>query len=547
MHNNLKIKYLHLFNTHLLTVVTLCILANGYKSSAIVQNEKIDIAKVWAGHPVNFAIKTQNNFQCVVYYDTTRKMIVASRTLGSNSWSYTTLRTTPTGWDSHNYIDMAIDDSGYIHISGDMHDVKLIYFRSKKPLNTSAFDTPGMIGTLENSATYPVFIKGPANKLFFQYRDGSSGSGTTIWNSYDCVTKKWSRVTDKGLFNGENTVNAYQTSPVLGPDNFFHVIWMWRDDPNANTNHHLSHIKSNDLIAWQTMAGQNITIPVKQSTTGVVADPIQSRHGLINMDFWISWDRKNRAVLTYHRYDNNNISQIFNTRWDGNSWKIYQTSTWKDFKWDLEKTGSLGHDIAAKPLSVDENGELVQDYVYRAGALRRWVLDEETLQPKSDNFYAAPEPMQVLYKVESAFNGMQVNFIQDGEYYIRWETMPINQDQARTNGTYPSSSVLRVYRFTKPTVTVANDAGRMISNYSIGITSKQIVLNYTGSEKISPDIHKILLTSLGGQIVFQKTTGTKHNIIPLSNLTTGVYILKIFSDAKNSNGISFIKQIIVQH
>ena len=87
----------------------------------ISQIEKLDIAKVWAGHPVDFAIKTDNGYQCVAYYDTTRRMVVAGRALGSTSWTYTVLPTT-TGWDSHNYIELAFDDSGYIHLSGNMHN-----------------------------------------------------------------------------------------------------------------------------------------------------------------------------------------------------------------------------------------------------------------------------------------------------------------------------------------------------------------------------------------------------------------------------------------
>ena len=88
----------------------------------IILVEKLDIAQVWAGHPVNFAIKTKEKLQCVAYYNTNRRMIVASRSPDSTSWKYTELPTT-TGWDSHNYIAMAIDDSGYIHISGNMHNV----------------------------------------------------------------------------------------------------------------------------------------------------------------------------------------------------------------------------------------------------------------------------------------------------------------------------------------------------------------------------------------------------------------------------------------
>ena len=217
---------------------------------------------------------------------------------------------------------------------------------------------------------------------------------------------------------------------------------MWRDTPVANTNHHLSNIKSSDMVTWKTMAGQNLTLPITQSTAGVVADPISTGNGLINMDFWISWDSQKRAVLTYHRYDNNNISQIWNTRWENNAWKIYQTSSWTSFKWNLDLQGSLAHDIAATPLEIDERGRLLQIYVYRDKIKRQWVLNESTLKPLSDSVWQPPAGQEEIYRVESTFDSMMVNLKQDN-YWIKWETMPINQDVARTS--YPSGSTLRLY------------------------------------------------------------------------------------------------------
>ena len=498
-------------------------------SANIILMEKLDIAQVWAGHPVNFAIRTTEKLQCVAFYNTNRRMVVASRSPDSTSWKYTELPTT-TGWDSHNYIAMAIDDSGYIHISGNMHNVNLIYFRSKKPWNTDSFESPGMIGTLENSITYPEFIEGPNNQLFFQYRTGGSGNGITICNSYDTKTKKWTRLTSKGLFDGENKVSAYHISPVLGPDNFFHIVWMWRETPVANTNFHISHMKSSDLITWQTMSGKSISIPVKTSTPDVVVDPISSGRGLINMDYWISWDRLNRAVITYHRYDDNNISQIFNTRWENGKWKIYQTSNWTNFKWNLDREGSLSHDTAATLLSIDENGELIQDYVYPNQKMKRWILNEETLKPQSDIVYESPQAMRELYEVESTFPGLQVNRIRDGEYYLRWETMPINQDKSRPDGTYPPASTLRVYRFSIETEVqkrTRNSSGKFYvkKNHS-GIIITGDFKNAYRNISLTASVF-----SFNGKLILKKRfLNGKQCRISQRNLSTGVYLIKITQD-----------------
>ena len=44
-------------------------------------------------------------------------------------------------------LEIAIDDSGYVHISGNMHNASsLIYFRSKHPWNIDTFITGGTSG-----------------------------------------------------------------------------------------------------------------------------------------------------------------------------------------------------------------------------------------------------------------------------------------------------------------------------------------------------------------------------------------------------------------
>ena len=433
------------------SIAALCAAAPVLSFGEIVQAERVDVAKVWSAHPVDFDIQTAGNYQFIAYYDTLRRMTVARRTIGATQWQYTVLPQT-TGWDSHNYIAMALDDSGYVHVSGNMHNVALVYYRSTRPYDMSAYTAPGMVGSNETSVTYPVFIKGPNRQFIYQYRDGGSGNGTTIWNGYALATKRWSRITSSGLFNGGGTVNAYHTTPVLGPDGYYHIIWMWRETPVANTNHDISHMKSLDLVNWRTMAGATVTLPVTQSTAGVVVDPVPSGNGLINMDFWISWDSQNRPVVTYHKYrivGTDTTSQIFNTRWESTVWRIYQTSNWTGYKWFLDLQGSLAHEIAATPLEIDKAGRLLQYYVYRDNIRRQWVLNEATLSPLSDSVWQPPAAMQAFYQIESTWSGtpaMQINQKRQGEYYLRWETLPQNQDLAR-NPPYPPFSMLRVYRF----------------------------------------------------------------------------------------------------
>ncbi|MGL1903944.1 MAG: BNR repeat-containing protein [Fibrobacterales bacterium] len=408
----------------------------------------LDIAPVWAGHPVRFDLKNTDSLQYVAYYNADRKMTIAQRLLGSSKWEYHTLPS-KVGWDSHNSIEMEIDDEGYIHISGNMHDDPLVYFRSSKPHDISSFEAPGMVGSLEDKVTYPKFFTNSNNVLIFQYRTGSSGSGTTIWNGYDIHTKTWHRLTSKGLFDGQGKMNAYHGTPKLGRDGYYYIVWVWRDSPNANTNHDVSLIKSKDFSEWVTMSGDPVSLPIKISTPGVVVDPVSSGNGLINMGVGLTWDTKDRAVVRYHKYDKKGISQIFNTRWENDRWVIYQTTQWTSYTWNISKTGSIDHNVKGSGFGTDTLGRIIQSFEHVKHGNSSWILDEETLQLVDvyipDQTLIPPKTLrEQLQTVESKTSGMELQSRSSGSYYLRWETLGRNQDEPR-DPPYPNPSMLRVY------------------------------------------------------------------------------------------------------
>ena len=86
----------------------------------MVVEATVDIEPVWAGHPVGFMLETRGSRQYVAYYDADRQMSVAQRELDSDAW---TIQKLPerVGWDSHNRIETAFDDTGRMHLSGNMH------------------------------------------------------------------------------------------------------------------------------------------------------------------------------------------------------------------------------------------------------------------------------------------------------------------------------------------------------------------------------------------------------------------------------------------
>ena len=140
---------------------------------------------------------------------------------------------------------LALDRDGCLHRSGNMHVDPLVYYRTRAPFDVGMIErVDRMTGTRETRCTYPVFFKNAAGDLLFRYRDGSSGNGSDLYNIYDATTRTWRRLLDTPLLEGEGERNAYASTPVLGPDGRFHLAWVWRETPDAATNHSLSYARS---------------------------------------------------------------------------------------------------------------------------------------------------------------------------------------------------------------------------------------------------------------------------------------------------------------
>ncbi|GMV98887.1 MAG: hypothetical protein AMXMBFR84_00270 [Candidatus Hydrogenedentota bacterium] len=422
----------------------------GLFARAEVRVTDLDVAPVWAGHRVGFCLLTAPPRQYVAYYDANRQMTVAMRLLDETTWTYHVLPEQVV-WDSHNYITMVLDDTGRLHLAGNMHVHPLKYFRTQEAHDIATFERiERMVGTEEDRCTYPAFLRGPSNELIFTYRDGKSGSGNQIYNVYSVETQSWSRLLDAPLVDGNGEANAYFDGPVRGPDGYFHLCWVWRDTPDCATNHDLSYARSKDLRRWENSRGEALELPIRLETADI-ADPVPPGGGIINGNARIGFDLLNRPVLSYHKYDEAGTTQIYNARFEEGAWKIYQATQW-NYRWDFSGGGSIVFEVGVGPV-VAEGGQLYQSWSQVKEGSQRWRLDPESLKP------VEPAPSNKLKlpakytSIASTFPGMGIQTATDrGDsgtpgvtYQLRWETLGPNRDKPRPEP-WPEPSMLRVLR-----------------------------------------------------------------------------------------------------
>jgi len=454
-------------NTHTIIAAVICFLLTGFcvsvpaesgniASGTLKVEQVLDVGRAFSALPVSFDLLTHDGYQYVAYYGPDRRLKVASRRLEQANWTRIQLPE-QFPWDSHNNVIMAVDRQNHIHLAANMHVDSLNYYRTGKPLDITTFrQINSMTGRDEDQCTYPRFLRDNRDRLVFYYRDGGSGDGRRIFNVYDAETRQWSRLLDTPLLDGRaHNMNAYPIGPKRGPDGEFHIVWMWRDTPDAATNHDISYMHSTNLVEWKAAGGRHLSLPVTPANKEVVVDPVPSGNGLINMGFAIGFDVRHRPIVSYHKYDSSANSQIYNARWEGNSWKIYQTSDW-EVRWEFGGYGSIPSRVGAGPVRVLADNHLVQEFHHWKHGDHTWLLEPETLQPIRLVTVGIQRP-QELDRVRSDFPGMQVQWRNDsgltGEdgvrYMLRWETLEPNRDQPR-EGPLPAPANLQVYKFRSP-------------------------------------------------------------------------------------------------
>lgn len=414
-------------------------------AAALGDIEAID--RVWSGHQVGFALTTSRTRIYVAYYDAARQLTIAQRPKAGGAWIYHKVDCW-TGWDSHNAIAMATDADEQVHVVANLHVDPLNYFRTRQAGDVRTLErVQKMVDpAVEDRMTYPIFLRDGAGRLVFKYRDGGSGDGNEIYNVYDAGARRWSPLLRTPLTDGQGRRNAYFVGPVLGPDKAFHIAWVWRETPDASTNHDLSYARSEDLIHWRRSDGRPLDLPITLDKAEIV-DPVPVDGGMINNNTVVGFDAEGRPMITFHKFDKAGNTQIHLARRDKSGWKIVQVSDWTGFRWDFRGGGSLNSLVLVGGARPEGPGRLVVPVV-REGRAIDFVLDAESLKRLEERPVVSLADQ--LRPRMAPPEGMSLNVAEDaapayaGEprYALAWATNPPNRDQPTFD--IPPPTVLRL-------------------------------------------------------------------------------------------------------
>lgn len=347
-----------------------------------VRLEKIDFG--WATNSVNAtifrynAIYTMKNVQVCAWYDIDRHVVLAKRNISLkgdlSNWKINRTEFTGNTYDAHNVISLIIDNDGYIHISWDHHVDETHYARSKKPYDILNFLTEVPHDLKESRLTYPEFYSDSNDRILFFYRVGASGTGDLVLRTYqkgrsneyrwqksnEKIVSRQTKFTFKKLFQPSRlNVNPYWQT-AIDKDGGIHLSWVWRDTPDAATNHDLCYAYSPDRINWFKSNGEQYKLPISLKTAEVIVS-IPRNSTLINTGTMTVTADKRPIIATYWKAHNDTAPQYKIVYQIDNSWEIMTISN-RTLDFTLKGRGSLNIPISRPRILIDNDNRVYVIY-----------------------------------------------------------------------------------------------------------------------------------------------------------------------------------------
>nr|WP_257004486.1 BNR repeat-containing protein [Streptomyces sp. SA15] len=261
------------------------------------------------------ALVTYNGYQYAAWYASSRNAVIARRALSGGGWEKAVLPHRLSVNDSHNVISIGISpQDGTLHVAMDTHNTRLYYTKSVAGLATQPGShqwSPSVFGTVQRTLggvelgnmTYPQFVVTPEGALQFSYRTGGSGNGVNELAEYTGGSWRklggWSSAT--GNYTGPNGVvsttrNMYLHGLTYDRRGRLHAAFTWREgntrvlcSPGGLSNHDTGYVYSDDRgRTWRNGAGTVVGTTggtrVSVNSPGLIADPLDPNHGLMNQE-----------------------------------------------------------------------------------------------------------------------------------------------------------------------------------------------------------------------------------------------------------------------
>lgn len=398
--------------------------------------ENVSLDQVWGGTRVRFdAIETSNAIY-VGYFDKDRWLSITKINICTGKINKVRLPSRFKGWDAHNSIAMELDREGRIHIAGNMHASPLIYGRMSIEDDLESLHLQPMTGIDEDKVTYPYFFLFSNGALGFAYRSGGSGNGREIINHFN--ETQWKRWIDHPLFASapnSQSVSAYHTGFQLGPDGYFHIAWVWRENPSVESNFHVNYAKSKDLKNWENSSGTPLTPPLTPSNAEIVDNTGQGT-GLIN-NIKLGFDNNGRPIISYLKFDKHGFSQLFHAHQTNFHWKLTQSTNWT-YRWDPRGKGTIPGEIGFSGVS-SKNGQLIESVTQPEIGNTTLIYNPQTLltaSTKKGNLLTSPLKKVIRRTPQGAIlNILPVRKRGDSNFHkfsISWLSNPAgNRDKTR--------------------------------------------------------------------------------------------------------------------
>lgn len=336
------------------------------------------IPHAYAGSSINVgantrsSLFTQGTTQFAAFYDADEFLVLAKRTLGADTWETRRTDFRADVADAHNFVSIAIDGDGFLHVAWDHHNNPLNYARSVAPLSLELGPKMPMTGEREQRVTYPQFHRLPDGDLLFLYRDGESGNGSLVLKRYDTAARKWS-VVQSNLIDGEGERSPYWDLTVDRAGTL-HLGWVWRDSPDVATNHDLAYARSADGgVTWTQSDGTPLALPIT-AATAEYAQRIPTHRNLMNPPS-IAADARGRPYLcTYWSPQDNAPPQFQIVQRVDSGWRVVPGPV-SETPFTLAGTGTKHPPISRAALLVDNTWNRRGVYlIYRDDAREQRIL-----------------------------------------------------------------------------------------------------------------------------------------------------------------------------